>query len=178
MAASLPNITAAELRILKVLWRLKPATVRDVREALEAETPDDPPAYTTVMTLMNQLAGKGVLDVDKDRQPFVYQPVVRRDQVLADRLRQFVRTVFDGQAEELVLRLVDECELSAEDIRRIEAKIEARERQEPGGGGEMAEDSDAAQPAARRGAAEGGPNRAGSQGGQCSRRRSRREGRR
>ncbi len=132
MATPLPNITAAELRILKVLWRLKTATVRDVKAALEAEAPDDPSAYTTVMTLMNQLAGKGVLDVDKDRQPYVYKPVLRRDQVLADRLRQFVRTVFDGQAEELVLRLVDECELSAEDIRRIEARIEAREREESG----------------------------------------------
>lgn len=122
----LPHITAAELRVLKVLWRTGPATVRQVKDELESD--GDPPAYTTVMTVMNQLAGKGVLDVDKERQPFVYTPALRREQVLRDRLQQFLSTVFDGQAGELVLRLVEEAELSPDDLRRIEAKIEAREK--------------------------------------------------
>lgn len=89
---------------------------------------DDPPAYTTVMTLMNQLAAKGAFEVDRCRQPFVYCPAVRRDQVLNQRLRHFLHTVFDGQAGELVLRLVDDDRLSPEDLKRIEARIEARER--------------------------------------------------
>lgn len=126
------HITAAELEILKVLWRLGPATVRDVKDGLDRA--DDPPAYTTVMTLMNQLATKGVLDVDRARQPFVYTAKVRREQVLRERLQQFLSTVFDGQAGELVLRLVEEADLSADDLRRIEAKIEARERGPQSGG--------------------------------------------
>lgn len=125
--AKLPSITAAELRILKVLWRLGPATVREVKERLE-EQGGEPPAYTTVMTLMNQLASKDVLKVDRARQPFVYEARLRREQVLSDRLKQFLATVFDGQAGELVLRLVEEAELSPDDLRRIEAKIEERER--------------------------------------------------
>ena len=126
------NITAAELRILKVLWDLgEDATVRDVRDRLAAEGADQP-AYTTVMTLMNGLAAKGALHVDRERQPFVYRPAVQRDQVLGQRLRQFLNTVFDGQAGELVLRLVEEAELSPEDLKRIEAKIEARERRGEG----------------------------------------------
>jgi predicted transcriptional regulator len=127
MARSIPNITAAELKILKVLWRIKTGTVRDVLTQLEAE--GDEPAYTTVMTMMNQLAAKGALDCDKARQPFVYKPAVRREQVLSQRLQQFLETVFDGQAGELVLRLVEEAELSPEELKRIEAKIEARERE-------------------------------------------------
>jgi len=126
MPKSEPNVTAAELRILKVLWEIGPATVRTVKDQLSAES-DDQPAYTTVMTLMNQLAQKGVLSVDRTRQPFVYQPAVRREQVLNQRLRQFLHTVFDGQAGELVLRLVEEADLSPEDLKRIEAGIEARE---------------------------------------------------
>ncbi len=128
MSDSTPHVTAAELRILKVLWRLGRGTVRDVKDALAAEGGEDP-AYTTVMTLMNQLASKGALDVDKDRQPFVYVPAVGREAVLGDRLKQFLDTVFDGQAGELMLRLVEEAALSPDDIRRIEAKIEAREKQ-------------------------------------------------
>lgn len=127
MAKTTPHITEAELRIMKILWQAGPGTVRDVKDALAAEG-GEPPAYTTVMTLMNQLAAKGALDVDRDRQPFVYRPAVKRERVLTDRLRQFIQTVFDGQAGELVLRLVEEAELSPDDLRRIEAQIEVRER--------------------------------------------------
>ncbi|MCC6357766.1 MAG: BlaI/MecI/CopY family transcriptional regulator [Phycisphaerales bacterium] len=130
MPPDLPHITAAELRVLKAVWRLGEVTVRDVRDLLEKDDADgDPPAYTTVMTLMNQLASKGALDVDRDRQPYVYKAAVRRDSVLADRLKQFVSTVFDGQAGELVLRLVEEVDLSPDVLKRLEAMIEAKERQ-------------------------------------------------
>ncbi len=128
MSNDTPNITAAELRILKVLWQIERGTVRDVLAGLQAEY-DERPAYTTVMTLMNQLAAKDALDVDRTRQPFVYRPLAGREQVLGDRLKQFLNTVFDGQAGELVLRLVDEADLSPEDIRRIESRIESREAQ-------------------------------------------------
>jgi predicted transcriptional regulator len=58
----------------------------------------------------------------------VYTPAVRRDQVLRQRVTQFLQTVFDGHAEDLVLHLVEEADLSAADIRRIEAKIRKREK--------------------------------------------------
>ncbi|MCP4590918.1 MAG: BlaI/MecI/CopY family transcriptional regulator [bacterium] len=129
MGETMPHITAAELRIMKVLWKLESGTVRQTLEALPA-TGDESPAYTTIMTLMKQLAEKGALEVDRERQPFVYTPAIRREQVLAQRLASFVQTVFDGQAADLVLHLAEEAELSAEDLRRIESKIQQREQQE------------------------------------------------
>ena len=127
MAGSTPHITAAELRIMKVLWEIGPGSVRQVLEALPADE-GDPPAYTTVMTMMKQLAEKGALAVDRARQPFLYTPTVRREQVLGQRATQFLQTVFDGQAVDLVLHLAEEADLSSEDLRRIEAKIKKRER--------------------------------------------------
>jgi len=127
MRKETPHITAAELRILKVVWQLGSGTVRQILDALPADE-GSPPAYTTVMTMMKQLAEKGALDVDCERQPFVYTPIVRRDQVLRQRVTQFLQTVFDGHAEDLVLHLVEEADLSAADIRRIEAKIRKREK--------------------------------------------------
>ena len=123
------HITAAELRILKILWRDGPQTVRQVKTALTAQG-GDPPAYTTVMTMMKQLAEKRALTVDRDRQTYVYAPAVRRDQVLRQRLSQLLHTVFDGKAEDMVLQLAEEADLSAEDFRRIQAKVEAREKAE------------------------------------------------
>jgi predicted transcriptional regulator len=123
------HITAAELEILKILWQLGSATVRETLAAI-AETTDPPPAYTTVMTMMKQLADKGALRVDRDRQPYVYTPAVRREQVVGQRVRQLLQSVFDGQASDLVLHLVEQADLSPEDLRRIEDKIRQRERDE------------------------------------------------
>ena len=131
MAQAAPHITGAELRILKVLWREGPQTVRQVKEALTAQG-GDPPAYTTVMTMMKQLAEKGALTVDRDAQTYVYTPAVRRDLVLGQWLSQVLHTVFDGRVEDLVLQLAEEADLSAEDFRRIEAKIAAREKEGKG----------------------------------------------
>ncbi len=127
MQDEVPHITAAELRIMKILWETGPGTVRQCLDALAADA-DDPPAYTTVMTMMKQLAEKGALDVDRERQPFVYTPAVPRDQILGDRVSQFLQNVFDGQAVDLVLHLAGEASLSADDLRRIEAKIKQREK--------------------------------------------------
>lgn len=127
MSKGMPHITAAELRIMKVIWRLGSATVRQTLSAFPADE-GSPPAYTTVMTMMKQLADKGALKVDCERQPFVYTPAVRRDQILRQRASQFLKTVFDGHAEDLVLHLIEQANLSAADIRRIEAKIRKREK--------------------------------------------------
>jgi len=129
MAKPLPHITEAEFRLMKLLWQRGPSTVRQVLDSLPA-TPADRPAYTTVMTLMKQLADKGALTVDRERQPFVYKPAVRRDQVFRHRVSEFLHEVFDGQAADLVLRLVEDEALSAEELRRIEAKIKQREQAE------------------------------------------------
>ncbi len=126
MAERTPHITVAELKIMKVLWQRGSGTVRQTLAALPVEE-GSTPAYTTIMTMMKQLAEKGALTVDRERQPFVYTPAVRRDQVLRQRVTQFLQTVFDGQAEDLVLHLAEEAELSSADIRRIEAKIKKRE---------------------------------------------------
>ncbi len=121
-----PHITPAELEIMKVLWKLGLATVRQVLEGLP-ENDEGAPAYTTVMTMMKNLAQKGALEVDNSRQPFIYSAAVRRDQVLKTRLVEFLHTVFDDRAGEMVLHLVDEADLSLEDLRRLERKIAEQE---------------------------------------------------
>ena len=124
-----PDLTNAELRIMKVLWELestKGATVAEVRTALGKRGQDL--AYTTVMTLLGRLAGKGAVTADKSREPFVYTPAHGRASVLGDRLREFVREVFDGRAEALVLGLVEDEALSPAQLRDIERRIADAEK--------------------------------------------------
>jgi predicted transcriptional regulator len=117
-----PDLTNAELRVMKALWQLEAgASVHDVRAELARRGQEL--AYTTVMTLLGRLAGKGAAQVDKTREPFLYKPAFRRESVLRDRLRDFVSEVFDGRADSLVLGLVEDATLSREELRAIEAKI-------------------------------------------------------
>jgi len=66
------------MRILRILWKQGPRTVRQVKDAITRKG-GNPPAYTTVMTLMNRLVGRGFLQVDREQQPFVYRSAIRKD---------------------------------------------------------------------------------------------------
>ena len=121
-----PDLTSAELRVMKALWEVGTGTVAEVRSALGRRGQEL--AYTTVMTLLGRLAAKRAVVVDKTREPFVYRPAHRRESVQRDRLRAFVREVFDGQALSLVLNLVEDESLSRAELRAIERRIAEAER--------------------------------------------------
>jgi predicted transcriptional regulator len=114
-------MTPAELRVMKALWAVGSGSVAEVRAELQSR--GNELAYTTVMTLLGRLAAKNAVLVDKAREPFLYRPAFRRENVLAERLREFVRDVFDGQADSLVMRLVEDESLTPEQLREIERKI-------------------------------------------------------
>lgn len=128
--ARCPDMTPAELRVMKALWELGKGSVADVRGALQAR--GNELAYTTVMTLLGRLASKNAVLVDKSREPFVYRPAHRRESVLRERLREFVRDVFDGQADSLVLRLVEDESLTRAELREIERRIADAEKKRDG----------------------------------------------
>ncbi|MEO8698900.1 MAG: BlaI/MecI/CopY family transcriptional regulator [Kofleriaceae bacterium] len=123
-----PDLTTAELRVMKALWEVGHGTVAEVRAELGRRGQEL--AYTTVMTLLGRLATKAAVVVDKEREPFVYRAAHKRESVLRDRLRDFVRDVFDGEADALVLNLVEEQSLSRAELRAIERKIAEAERKE------------------------------------------------
>jgi len=118
------DLTPAEFNIMKVLWSLRRGTVAEVRAELGRRGSE--PAYTTVMTLLGRLAHKGAVAVDREREPFVYRAAQRRESVLRDRLRAFVADVFDGEADALVLRLVEDESISLEELKDIERRIDER----------------------------------------------------
>lgn len=121
-----PDLTTAELRVMKALWELDRGSVADVRAELAKRGHEV--AYTTVMTLLGRLATKGAVVVCKEREPFVYKPAHPRENVLRDRLREFVREVFDGRADSLVLNLVEDKSLSKAELEAIEKLITDAEK--------------------------------------------------
>lgn len=109
------TLTPQELAIMKVVWRLGRATVRDVYEALRESRRI---AYTTVMTMMNILETKGYLKKEKkekDERAYRYRPARPERTVITSMVREFVNRVFDGASQPLLLHLVKDSRLSDEE---------------------------------------------------------------
>ena len=82
-----------ELECLKTLWTLGEGNVKDVRHVLE---PVRSLAYTTVMTVLDRLAHKGVVSRRKVGRSFVYMPAVTRDALRRPAVRELLENFFDG----------------------------------------------------------------------------------
>src|ERR1044072_4228909 len=111
-----PTLTEQELEIMKVVWERDSVTVRDVYEALLERRKV---AYTTVMTMMKILEQKQYLKKNQADSAYVYRPAQPRRQVIGDMVRVFVNRVFNGSAEPLLVHLVEEHNLSREDLDEI-----------------------------------------------------------
>ncbi len=101
---------------MKVVWRQGQATVREVCEALREHRSI---AYTTVLTMMKILEGKGYLSKDSDERAHVYRPTRPEETVVRSMVRDFIDRVFDGSAQPLLLHLVRERKLSEDEIEEL-----------------------------------------------------------
>jgi predicted transcriptional regulator len=88
-----------ELLCLKALWSLGQGNVHDVRRVMSQTRPF---AYTTVMTLLDRLARKGIVSRRKTGRAFLYLPEMTLDAMRRLALREFLNTFFDGSEEQLL----------------------------------------------------------------------------
>jgi BlaI family transcriptional regulator, penicillinase repressor len=126
MRPTKPTLTEQELEIMKVIWKLETATVRQVYETLLEHRRI---AYTTVMTMMNIMEQKGYLKKEQGERAFVYQPTQPQKQVLRSMVREFVNRVFNGSAEPLLVHLVEDRCLTESDLEELRKTIKASRRQ-------------------------------------------------
>ncbi len=104
---------------MKIVWERDSVTVRDVYEALLERRKV---AYTTVMTMMKILEQKQYLKKNQADRAYVYRPAQPKRQVIGDMVRDFINRVFNGSAEPLLVHLVEEHDLSPQEMEEI-AKI-------------------------------------------------------
>ena len=88
------GIGSLEADILAIIWEKDRATVRDVYEALRQQRPI---AYTTVMTVMNNLVKKNLLAQDKTNIAYVYTPAIPGAEVAQTILDSVVQRLLRGQ---------------------------------------------------------------------------------
>lgn len=125
MKPSKPVPTDQELEILKVIWQLGPSTVREVYLELAKQRKI---AYTTVLTMMGVLERKGHLKKSHGERAYVYRAAKPREQVTAGMVKEFVNRVFNGSTQPLLVHLVEDKGIGAEELAELESLVKERRK--------------------------------------------------
>ena len=108
-----PKLGKLELKIMEALWRLGPASVREVQESFPES---DRPAYTTVQTVLYRLEAKeAVRRTKKIGNAHIFEAVFSRKAVHR-RVIDDLLSVFGGRAQPLVSHLIESGQLTLDDI--------------------------------------------------------------
>jgi predicted transcriptional regulator len=120
-----PVFTDRELDVMGVLWRRGPSTVAEVREGLPDEL-----AYTTVLTFLRVLEGKGYVGHEEEGRTHRYHALVQEEKAGKSALRRMTRKLFRGSPELLLTQLVSDRTLTEDDLRRMRDLLDERLRKE------------------------------------------------
>jgi BlaI family transcriptional regulator, penicillinase repressor len=101
---SLLELAPLELDCMNTLWPMGEATVREIRDQLASRRPR---AYTTIMTIMDRLARKGVVERRKVGRAYYYRPNLSAEEARTHALGQVVDSFFGGSTEALLEQLGD-----------------------------------------------------------------------
>lgn len=99
---SLLDLAPLELDCMNTLWPMGEGTVRDIRDRLAERRPR---AYTTIMTIMDRLARKGVVERRKVGRAYSYRPNLTVEDARAQALGQVLENFFAGSKEALLSQL-------------------------------------------------------------------------
>jgi predicted transcriptional regulator len=96
-----PKPTPAELELLRVLWPLGSATVKEVHELAQKEKAHT--TYATVLRLMQVMHGKGLLRRDESQRSHIYAPAQARESLRGNLLKELINKAYAGSGKELVM---------------------------------------------------------------------------
>ena len=120
-----PLLTAVELEMMNVIWRVGPCSVAQVREQL---LPQRALAYTSISTIVRILEQKGYVSSRKQGRGHLYSAAVSKQVYQARSLKQLVSTVFEDTPSILVRRLLETGSLTSDELAQIKALLRGKKR--------------------------------------------------
>ena len=114
-----PRPTEAELEILKALWRLGAATVRDVHTHLGPRT-----GYTTILKLMQIMANKGILTRETSGRSHVYRPTHAEAHTQRRLVADLMTRAFGGSARKLIAAALSSRRATPAELEEIQRLLD------------------------------------------------------
>ncbi|KQZ59201.1 MULTISPECIES: BlaI/MecI/CopY family transcriptional regulator [unclassified Lysobacter] len=116
--------TAAELAILRILWRDGPATVKQVHEAVYAGTDT---GYTSALKILQNMLAKGLVSRDADARQHVYKASVSERPTLNRLVRGWMDSAFSGSSLALAMQALDARPIDQKELAELKAVIKRLE---------------------------------------------------
>ena len=120
-----PPLPKSELEIVRIVWDLKEATVRQVLDALPAVRKLD---FWTVQTYLRRLAAKKYLKTRREGHTNVYSPRISPERVVGEVISDFLNRMFDGGTLPLFQHLIHDRGLSDEEIDQLQQTLNELKR--------------------------------------------------
>lgn len=119
-----------EREVMEAIWRRGATSVHDLREAFGNRD-----AYTTLMTTLDRLHRKGLLDRRKESRAFIYTPRVSREEFGRVLAKEVIDGLLGGDAQPVLVHIVDavterDSELLDELDRIVKEKRRSLKKQE------------------------------------------------
>ena len=116
-----PRISDAEWIVMKALWQQAPLTANQVVDSLTGASTWKP---RTVHTLLRRLVRKNAVRYEKRGREHWFHPVVSARECLREESRSFLAKLFDGRPAPFLACLLEEEQLSAEEINELKRLLD------------------------------------------------------
>lgn len=106
------SLTHAEEQVMQILWEIENGFLKDI----VAKMPEPKPHSNTIATILKILVEKGFANYEVYGRQHQYFPLVKKDEYSKGTLKNIVKDYFDGSYKETVSFLVEENQLSIQDL--------------------------------------------------------------
>ncbi len=125
MAKTKHELTEGEWAIIAAVWDNEPCAAPTVQEVLAVRKKW---SYSTVKTMMDRMAKKGLLETERIRNLILYRATITRPQAQRGEMMRAVKRAFDGALTPMMQFMLDSNELSAEELDELEGMIKERKK--------------------------------------------------
>lgn len=108
-------LTNAEEQIMKLLWRLEKAFIRDLLN----EFPEPKPASTTVITLLKRMIDKGFVSYRQCGNSREYYPIVKKSEYFSDQINGLIKEFFNNSTAQFASFFANETDMSPEELKEL-----------------------------------------------------------
>ncbi len=116
------SLTNAEEQLMKLLWKLEKAFIRDILN----EFTDPKPAPTTIITLLKRMIDKGFVNYRQCGNSREYYPMIKKSEYFSDHLNGIIKDFYNSSTAQFASFFTNETEMSPEELRELRDIIDKK----------------------------------------------------
>ena len=116
------HLTNAEEQIMKLLWRLDKAFIRDLLN----EFPDPKPAPTTVLTLLKRMIDKGFVSYKLFGNSREYYPLIKKTDYFSDHINVLIKDFFNNSTAQFASFFTNETDMNQEELKELRDLVDKK----------------------------------------------------